>query len=296
VEGPLSAAPTRVGELLGVTVRSEPYRVEAAATIAYARATNDQNPAHLDGRLAPPLFAVVPALKTMVRVKRLVTDAFTLHGEHDLVIHRPIVPGMTLTVEARLVGVRHTGGGTVLVTRGTTRRADGVPVNDQYLVNIAHGRQLAEEAGVAAPDHRLAAEVRGRPPLAQVVQALDADQTLRYADASGDRDPYTHDAEAARARGLPGPIVHGLCTMAFVGRAIVAAVAAGDSTRLRRLAVRFSQLLMMAPGQQLTTTVWAAGSGNGRAWFGCEAADAEGTVVIRNGWAEVGPVQEDGGE
>ena len=45
-------------------VASEPYRVEAAATIAYARATNDDNPAHLAGRLAPPLFAVVPALKT----------------------------------------------------------------------------------------------------------------------------------------------------------------------------------------------------------------------------------------
>ncbi len=291
MEGTLT---TSVGEFLGVAVRSEPYRVEAAATIAYARATNDENPAHLEGRLAPPLFAVVPALKTLVRARRLVTDAFTLHGEHDLAIHRPIVPGMTLTVEASLVGVRRTRGGTVLVVRGMTRAADGAPVNDQYLVSIAHGRTLAgADAGMPAPDHRLPSDLRGRPPVAQTVQPLDADQTLRYAEASGDRDPYTHDLEAAKARGLPGPIVHGLCTMAFVGRAVVATVCSGESSRLRRLAVRFSRLLMMRPGQRLTTTIWEAGGGDGRAWFGCEAADAEGTVVIRNGWAEVGPAREE---
>ena len=46
--------------------------------------------------VASPLFAVVPALKTLVRAKRLATEAFTLHGEHDITFHRPIVPGMTL--------------------------------------------------------------------------------------------------------------------------------------------------------------------------------------------------------
>ena len=181
---------------LDVPVHSEPYRVDAAATIAYARATNDDNPAHLTGRLAPPVFAVVPALKTLVRAKRLAMDAFTLHGEHDIRFHRPIVPGMTLTVEARLVGVRTTPAGTTL-------------------------------------------------------------------------------------------IVHGLCTMAFVSRAVVAAACATDSRRLKRLAVRFSNLFMMRPGQRLLTTIWRAGGDGGRRRFGCEAADPAGTIVIRHGWAEV---------
>jgi len=274
-------------DVLDVPVRSEPYRVEAAATIAYARAANDDNPAHLEGRVAPPLFAVVPALKTLVRAKRLATDAFTLHGEHDIRFHRPIVPGMTLTVEARLVGVRATGAGTTLIVHGITRADDGAPVNEQYLINIAHGRRLAEEAGTAAPDHRVPAEVRDVAPLDRVAYDLDPDQTRRYAEASGDRDPYTFDAEEARRRGLPGPIVHGLCTMAFVGRALVAVGCGGDSRRLRRLAVRFSNLLMMVPGQRLTTTVWRAGRAGPHTRYVCEATDRAGAVVIRHGWAEI---------
>jgi acyl dehydratase len=280
-----------VQEALGVRVRSAPYRVEAAATIAYARATNDDNPAHVSGSVAPPLFAVVPALKTLVRAKRLATDAFTLHGEHDITFHRPIVPGMTLDVEARLVGVRETPAGTTLIIHGITRADDGLPVNEQYLVNIAHGRRLADDAGAAAPDHRLPDGLRDTAPLACVSYDLDPDQTRRYAEASGDRDPYTFDVEEAKRRGLPGPIVHGLCTMAFVGRAVVAAGCAGDSRRLRRLAVRFSNLLMMTPGQRLVTAVWRAGRAGGRACYACEATDPAGTVVIRHGWAEI-----DGGE
>jgi len=275
---------------LDVPVHSEPYRVDAAATIAYARATNDDNPAHLTGRLAPPVFAVVPALKTLVRAKRLAMDAFTLHGEHDIRFHRPIVPGMTLTVEARLVGVRTTPAGTTLIVHGITRAEDGSLVNEQYLVNIAHGahgRRLADDAGISAPDHRLSAGLRDTAPLAQTTYDLDPDQTRRYAEASGDRDPYTFDAEEARRRGLPGPIVHGLCTMAFVSRAVVAAACATDSRRLKRLAVRFSNLFMMRPGQRLLTTIWRAGGDGGRRRFGCEAADPAGTIVIRHGWAEV---------
>jgi acyl dehydratase len=282
-------------EALDVPVRSEPYRVEAVATIAYARATNDDSPAHLTGRLAPPLFAVVPALKTLVRAKRLATDAFTLHGEHDITFQRPIVPGMTLTVEARLVGVQATSAGTTLIVHGLTRADDGALVNEQYLVNILHGRRLADEAGTAAPDHRLPPGLRDTVPLVRTTYDLDPDQTRRYAEASGDRDPYTFDAEEAKRRGLPGPIVHGLCTMAFVGRAVVAGPCRGDSTRLRRLAVRFSSLLMMQPGQRLVTTMWRAGGQGHRRWVGCEAADGSGTLVIRHGWAEVDDEREGAG-
>jgi acyl dehydratase len=272
---------------LGVPVAADPYRVERDATVAYARATNDDDPAHLAGRVAPPLFAVVPALKTLVRARRLATDAFTLHGEHDIHFARPIRPGMTLAVEARLIGVRQTAAGTALTVHGTTR-AEGRPVNEQYLVLVAQGRTILDEAGAAAPDHRMPAGLAATPPLGRVTYALDADQTRRYAEASGDRDPYTFDPEEARKRGLPGPIVHGLCAMAFAARAVVATCCGGESPRLARLAVRFSRLLLMEPGQRLTTVIWPAGRQGGRSRYAFEATDAEGHVVLRHGWVEVG--------
>ena len=88
---------------------------------------------------------------------------------------------------------------------------------------------------------------------------------------------------------IPSAIVHGLCTMAFAGRAIVDRCCAGDSGRLARLAVRFSGLLLMRPGQQVTTTIWAAGHRDGRQVLGFESEDVDGRTVITHGLAEVRP-------
>ncbi|HEU4393531.1 MAG TPA: MaoC family dehydratase [Solirubrobacterales bacterium] len=65
------------------------------------------------------------------------------------------------------------------------------------------------------------------------------DATRRYAEASGDHNPIHLDPEAARAAGLPRPILHGLYTMALVARC---AGRAGDGKELRRLAVDFRAL------------------------------------------------------
>ena len=125
------------------SVVSDDIPVSAEATIAYARATNDTNPRHLSGELAPPLFAVVPSLKTLVRPKKAATSLHSLHGEHDLVVHRPIVPGMTLRTHARLVGVHPSPAGAVMVGRGETRTVEGELVNEQHLTWVFRGETVA---------------------------------------------------------------------------------------------------------------------------------------------------------
>ena len=274
---------------LDVSVVSEDIPVSAEATIAYARATNDTNPCHLSGEVAPPLFAVVPSLKTLVRPKKTATSLHSLHGEHDLVVHRPIVPGMILRTRARLVGVHPSPAGAVMVGRGETRTVEDQLVNEQYLTWVFRGETLTASMGDRAPDHRLPAGTRETTPLARAVATLDADQTRRYAEASGDRDAYTYDDAYARSLGYPGAIVHGLCTMAFAGRAIVDRCCAGDSRRLARLAVRFSGLLLMRPGQQVTTVIWPAGRRENRLAFAFESEDVDGQTVITHGLAEVRP-------
>jgi acyl dehydratase len=224
---------------------SDEIPVTAAATSAYARAVNDSAPGHLAGQVAPPLFAVVPSLKTMVRPKKAATPAHSLHGEHDLRVHQPIVPGMTLRTTARLIGVHPSRAGAVMVGKGETRTTDGKLVNEQYLTWVVRGEPVSAPLGQPAPDHHLPAGLREAPPAARLSYPLDPDQTRRYAEASGDRDAYTYDDDYARSLGYPGAIVHGLCTMAFASRAVIEACCAGESRRLRRLAVRFSGLLLM---------------------------------------------------
>jgi acyl dehydratase len=89
----------------------------------------------------------------------------------------------------------------------------------------------------------------------------------------------------ARMAGLPGIIVHGLCTMAFTSKVMIDNLCDGDPTRLKRLRVRFSR--PVRPGETITTRVWPDGAREGRRVFAYETSTSEGQAVIRGGIAEV---------
>ena len=87
-----------------------------------------------------------------------------------------------------------------------------------------------------------------------VEQVVAEDQADRYAPASGDLNPIHIDADVARKAGLPGVILHGLCTMAFAQRDIIDRLADGDPGRLERLAVRWAAPVF--PGSSLELRGW----------------------------------------
>ena len=265
---------------VGVPVESDPIAITLEHTRRFAEATNDRNPDYLEGRLAPPLYALVPVLKTMVAAKNAVTRAFAFHGEHDLVVHRPLEPGMTVRVAATVIGVRQRSAGVATVVRVETRDHDTV-LNEQHFTSFVASGRVAAEAGQDAPPHV------PEPPsgaVRETTMPLDPDQTRRFAAAADDWDAYTLDEEVARSMGFPTIIVHGTCTLAFAARAIVDELCAGDSRRLERFAARLTRPLLLVSGQALTTRIWAAGDGRA---IGFDAIDHEGTPMIRNGWAEV---------
>jgi acyl dehydratase len=129
-----------------------------------------------------------------------------------------------------------------------------------------------------------AGEISRGDPILHVIQRIDPDQTIRYAEASGDRNPIHLDEDVARTVGLPGIIVHGLCTMAFVARVIVEGVCGNNPDRLKRLSVQFSRAVR--PGDTIETTVWSGGEAEGRERYLFETRNAAGHLVIRDGMAE----------
>jgi acyl dehydratase len=279
-------------ENLGRWTDEREYAVTPEATIAYAVATNDEIASHLDGIVVPPMFAVVPALmdvaSTAMRSVWLSEvegyDTRSMHGEHELIIHEPIVPGMRLRSRASVVGFLPKSSGTVLITRTETRDQVGRILNTMTFVNFLRGVQADGPRG-APPPVLGEAPVEGAAPVATVRYAVDPDQSFRYADASGDYGTYHVDEVAAHDAGFPGVIVHGLCTMAFAARAVVDACCGGDSTRLKRLGVRFTSPLL--PGQEITTRVYDGGLSDGRSSYVLEVDDARGEPIIRRGIAEV---------
>lgn len=266
------------------------FEVERQRIIAFAQATNDEHPLHRSGELAPPVFPVVGALMDAISPAVMAVAPAGLatrvvHGEHDFRYHRPIVPGTTLITRAAAVGVRSVSTGVVVIGKGLTETPRGDLVVEQYVAGFFRGAELDVRAGEGLTDHVFDEAVRERAPAATVAQAFDDDQTHRYSAVSGDLNPIHLDDAAAKAVGLPGIIVHGLCTMAFCSRAIVSRLCSDDPTRLRRLAVRFAGVVQ--PGETVTHRLWRAArrAEHGRILF--ETTTSSGRLAIKDGLADV---------
>jgi len=256
----------------------------------YARAYNDDNPAFFDpkrpgGIVAPPLFGVVVTWLSLLQAisdPELQADLLRLlHGEQDMEFFNPIRPGDKIVSSAKILSIETKPTGETV-----TIELEGADQNRQpklralFIAFIRGGG-----SGKGAANDQTAPDVQRGPAMLAVSQKVDADQTVRYAEASGDRNPIHVDANVARMAGLRGIIVHGLCTMAFTSKVMIDNLCGGDPTRLRRLRVRFVRPVF--PGQTITTKVWREGDKNGREIYAYETYNPEGRAVIRGGIAEV---------
>jgi acyl dehydratase len=266
--------------------------VTLAAIQQYARACNDENPRYFDvnspgGILAPPMFAVVvtwlPVLTAMTDPDLHADLLRLLHSTQDVEFLAPIHPGDIITTIAKIVSIDAAPGGETLALQldATNQQGDTV-TRIIFTVLIRQQR----EAGISRESRSSATDEppRGKP-LLSIAQTIDHDQTFRYAEASGDRNPIHIDENVAKMAGLPGIIVHGLCTMAFTAKIIVDQLCAGDPARLMRLAVRFSRPVF--PGDTITTKVWPGNERKGHLVYAYETYNPEGLAVIRNGTAEI---------
>lgn len=276
---------------VGARYGPETAEVDAERAREYAAATNDDLPAHRSGSLVPPVFAVVPTWSSIMEPVRDVVppDALPMlvHLSHDMHFHRPLVAGQTLVTEAEVSHIRARRSGTQLTLRVTSTDGSPTVVLEQYSTMFIRGMAGGESAGQDPPGHALPSAARARRVGEDVVH-VDPDQTFRYRDASGDTNPIHVDEAFAKEAGLPGIIVHGLCTMAMCSRAVVREVAAGETARLRRLAVRFSRPVV--PGTDLVTTLYDLGESGSRRSYGFEA-HSQGQLVVKDGRAEVGPAE-----
>ncbi|MFG1998476.1 MaoC family dehydratase N-terminal domain-containing protein [Spirillospora sp. NPDC048911] len=194
----MSDQPTMNPANLGVWSEPFDFKVEREQAIAYAKATNDDHPRYLSGELAPPVFAIVPVFQGMIDpLFKVVPDSlipFVVHGEQDMVFHRPIVPGQTLVSRAKVTGYASKSSGTTVSLKLETRTDAGELVNEQWMVSFFRGFSAGETVGEHAPGHGLDEALRGDAPVAEVVQHVDDDQTFRCRArtsprASGTRAP-----------------------------------------------------------------------------------------------------------
>jgi acyl dehydratase len=261
--------------------------VTREAVEAYARACNEINPCYFEPAgarrpVAPPLFAVVV---TWIPLLAAVTDPDLdadllrlLHTAQDMHLRVPIRAGDAIVAEAEITAIDSQPTGEALTIALNASNQHGEVVTQILFNALIRGRRGRFE--------RPPSETRQlSPPMAQVTETIDRDQTARYAEAAGDRNPIHIDETVAKMAGLNGIIVHGLCTMAFAARAVIDQACDADPTRLRRLAARFSRPVF--PGESITTSIWPGDSRHNLQIFSFLTANRQNQAVIRDGLAEV---------
>jgi acyl dehydratase len=115
------------------------------------------------------------------------------------------------------------------------------------------------------------------------VRRCDPYRPLYYAAASGDLNPIHVDAEAARAVGLPGLVLQGMCTYGWLAEACTGAAA--DPGALLRVSARFSR--PVAPGDEVAFDVRCTAVEDGVAALEVAVTNDRGEAVLKDARAEV---------
>lgn len=199
--------------------------------------------------------------------------AMLVHAEQSIELHQPLPVEGTARTSAMVTGIYDKGSGALVETSSqAVDVATGEP-----LVTTRSGTFIRGEGGFGgdrgtagswqqpdrAPDHKVTMQTR-------------PEQALLYR-LSGDRNPLHADPAFAARGGFSRPILHGLCTYGFTGRALLHELCGSDPARFEFMSGRFSRPVL--PGETLVVSIWAGEDGTAQ----FQTAKEDGTIVIDRG-------------
>ena len=199
-----------------------------------------------------------------------------VHASQAITLHRPIPVSATATAQDRVVAMYDKGKAAIIVVENDVTSADGEPLwSTRSAVFISGEGGWGGDRGPSGPQN----ETPDRKPDHEVTLQTSPDQAFVYR-LSGDRNPLHTDPSFAALGGFDRPILHGLCSYGFTGRALLSELAGIDVARFHHIEARFASPVM--PGDALTVRVWRVSEGN--AVFTTSVGDR---VVIDQGLATV---------
>jgi acyl dehydratase len=182
--------------------------------------------------------------------------AMLVHGEQSIELFGPIPVEGAVRTTSEVTGIYDKGSGALVVSESTSVDAhSGEPRFASTTSLFVRGE--GGFGGDRGPSSGVGPMPAGEPDDV-VTYTVRPDQALLYR-LSGDRNPLHSDPEFAKRAGFDRPILHGLCTYGFTGRALLHSVCGSDPTRFRSMAGRFSRPTY--PGDTLTISIWSDGDG-----------------------------------
>jgi acyl dehydratase len=182
--------------------------------------------------------------------------AMLLHGEQAVELHRDIPTDGTLETTTTITGVYDKGSAAVVTTESRSVLADGgEPLFTCRSSAFIRGEGgWGGDRGPSGPKN-VAPE---REPDEMVRYLTRTDQALLYR-LNGDRNPLHSDPRFAARGGFDTPILHGLCSYGFTGRALLHALCGSDPSRFGSMEARFASPVL--PGEPLTIRMWRSDDG-----------------------------------
>ncbi|HGG58145.1 MAG TPA: hypothetical protein ENK31_10150 [Nannocystis exedens] len=212
---------------------------------------------HREGFVPLPTYAVIPGVNAILDQAKQGVMApglnfgldRLLHGEQYTELRRPLPPKATLQHRVRVKEIFDKGKhATIVFAISTTDESGEELIYNELTALIRGAGGFGGERGPSS-EHNVPPD---REPDAIVEETISANQALLYR-LSGDWNPLHVDPEFAKAFGFERPILHGLCTFGYAGRAILGELN-DDPRKFKSIKVRFAASVF--PGETLVTEMW----------------------------------------
>lgn len=198
--------------------------------------------------------------------------ALLVHGQQAITLHREIPVEGSVTITGEITAMWDKGKAAVVETTSTAEMG-GDPL--YTLTSSAFIRGAGGWGGERGPSGAKNAPPESDPDHS-VTSPTSRDQAFVYR-LSGDRNPLHTDPAFAAQGGFDTPILHGLCTYGFTGRALLHSVCDSDPVRFQHVEGRFASPVF--PGEELTVRMWSTGDGETVFTTSAGSGDTERIVI-----------------
>ena len=250
----------------------------------YALAVGATRDAELDfsyegrGPKVLPTFAVIPAFTAAEALFDVVGGDLlgVVHGRQSIKLSGTFAPGGKLRTVGTVAGIYDFKRFAQAVFTTETRDEDERLIAETSWEVIF---RLDGGFGGPRPPGGERVKVPKRDPDFEVVEKTSDEQALLYR-LTGDRNPLHADPEISEKAGFGKPILHGLCTYGFIGRAVVSQACGGDPSRLKQLNAQFRKPVW--PGESLVTRGWYE---EGRLLLRLSTLERPDEIAVSNAYA-----------
>ncbi len=230
-------------------------------TVVYALGVGASADAELDylyegrGPKVLPTFSTIPTFAAFdALVDRVGCDrqGMVHHSQH-IDLFKPLRPNAQLQVTGKVTGLYDLKRFAMSVFSIDARDEDG-----DLIIRGEVTLLLRNDGGFGGerPPKTERVNPPGREPDFEIRDQVGPTQALLYR-LSGDYNPLHADPDFAARVGFDRPILHGLCTYGYAGRAVVQGACGGDPDKLATLRGQFSNPVF--PGDTLIIRGWNEG-------------------------------------